>query len=160
MNIFNNKGMMVFPNPHKESSEKDFNKIIVIKECFCNNGHDLVSKRLNFNEFNGIYLKVKHQGKTGFVGLSPVFGDKSRIFVDIDVKKDDILELFCPYCDVPLPVYSQCNCGSNILALYTTKKIEFSDCIGICNRVDCINAEIIRENQLITISMIDPSMFY
>jgi hypothetical protein len=158
MKIFDNKGMMMFPKPQYEKSVND--KIIVIKECFCKNGHDLVNKRVNFNGFNGIYLKVKHEEKTGFVSLSPVYGDKSRIFIDIDVKKDDILELFCPQCDIQIPVYSTCSCGSKILALYTTKRLEFSDCIGICNKVDCVNSEIINENKMITLSMIDPSMFY
>lgn len=158
MSIFDNKGMMVFPNPKKDISNNE--KIIVVKECFCKNGHNLISKRVNFNGFNGIYLKVKFQDKTGFVGLSPVFGDKSRIFVDIEIKKNDILEILCPHCDSPLAVYSNCSCGAKILAIFTTQKLEFSDCIGICNKVDCVNSEIISENQMFTLSMIDPSMFY
>jgi hypothetical protein len=158
MNIFDNKGMMLFPNPKKEKKEND--KLIILKECFCSNGHNLINKRVNFNGFDGIYLKVLHNSKEGFVGLSPVFGDKSRIFVDIDVKKGDVLNLFCPHCNTPLAVYSSCSCGEKLIALFTTPKLEFANCIGICNKVDCVNAEIISENQLITISMIDPSVFY
>jgi hypothetical protein len=153
MNIFDNKGMMIFPNPQK--ADKQIDKLIVVKECFCPKGHDLINKRVNFNGFNGIFLKVKHFGKSGFVGLSPIFGDKSRIFLDIDVKKDDILELYCAHCNTELPVYSTCNCGSKILSLFTTRNLEFSDCIGICNKVDCVNSEIISENQMITLSTID-----
>ncbi len=158
MNIFNNKGMMLFPNPKKDRKESD--KIIVVKECFCSNGHNLVNKRVNFNGFDGILLKASHKDEHGFVGLSPVFGDKSRIFMDLDVKTDDVLNLYCPHCDVPLPIYSSCSCGENIVALFSTPKVEFANCIGICNKVDCVNAEIISENKMISITMIDPTMFY
>jgi len=158
MKMFNNKGMMLFPNPKKEIKENE--KIIIVKECFCSNGHNLINKRVNFNGFEGIFLKVIHNSKIGFVGLSPVFGDKSRIFIDIDVKKNDVLDLYCPHCDIALPIYSSCSCGEKLVALFTSSKLEFSNCIGICNKVDCVNAEIINENNLLTISMIDPSIFY
>jgi len=158
MSIFDNKGMMIFPNP--KSNRTNNENIIVVQECFCSKGHNLLNKRINFNGYYGIYLKVKHNEKSGFVGLSPVFGDKSRVFIDIDVNTDDLLELSCPECDTPLPVYSACSCGSSLLALFSTKKLEFSNCIGICNKVDCVNSEIISENKLISISMIDPTLFY
>lgn len=158
MGIFNNKGMMVFPNPQKKQSEHE--NIIVVKDAFCSNGHSLINKRVRFNGLDGIYLKVKHSEKSGYVGLSPIFGDKSRIFIDIDLVKNDIIDLFCPTCDTLLPIFSTCSCGSKFIALYTSKELNFKDCIGICNRVDCVNSEIISGNQLITFSMIDPNMFY
>ncbi len=160
MKIFDNKGMMIFPNPKKDVKESE--KLIIVKECFCSNGHNLISKKVNFNGFDGIYLKATHNSKKGYIGLSPVFGDNSRVFIDLDVKKGDVPDLYCPHCDAPLPVYSSCSCGGKILALFTTSKLEFANCIGICNKVDCVNSQLINEKQLITISMVDldPSMFY
>lgn len=108
-----------------------------------------------FNGHPGIYLKAKLDDKEGFIGLSPMYGEKCRISLDIDLPGGAITELLCPTCDEGLPVFSPCNCGGEILALFLNNKGDFSDCIGICNRVDCNNAAVKSEGELLCLSMVD-----
>lgn len=154
MKVFDGKGMMIFPSSIKKEI-RESKKILVVNECFCQNGHNLVSNRAIFNGFNGIMIKVKRGEKEGLVALSPIYGDKSRISLDIDLISNEIYELCCPTCGSILPVYSACTCGGNLIALFTNRKADFANCIGICNRVDCPNAEIRSAGDLLSISTIE-----
>lgn len=154
MKRFNNNGMMIIPSPLKHKIEiKD--KALVVKKCFCPNKHSLMTSRAKFNGHEGIMLKVKNNSKEGLVALSPIYGDNTRISLDIDLEKDEILDFFCPTCDVKLPVFSPCTCHGNLIALFTNDKSDFTNCIGVCNRVDCINSVTKNEGELVTISMIN-----
>lgn len=56
----------------------------VIEECYCPNGHSLISPHTVFNEqYNGIVLKVKYRNQTGTIFLNPVCGCRSKITLDI-----------------------------------------------------------------------------
>ncbi|MFH1194964.1 MAG: hypothetical protein V1720_04590 [bacterium] len=154
MDLFDSKGMMIFPSPiRKEIKESE--KVLVINECYCPNGHNLVNSRVSFNGFHGIMLKVKCKDKSGFIALSPIYGDKSKISLDIDLIKDELLEIKCPICDEQLPVYSQCTCGADLITLFSTNNKDYGNCIGVCSRVDCFNAEIKTQGELLANSMID-----
>lgn len=149
MEIFDKDGMMIFPNPiRKEIRENQH--VLAVKECFCPNGHSLMSSRALFNGIAGIMLKVKLRNKKGLVALSPVYGDKSKISIDIDLVDKELLELSCPKCSAALPTYSKCICGADKVALFLNRKIDFNDCIGICTRVNCFNSEIKSSNDLLT----------
>ncbi|MCP4137673.1 MAG: hypothetical protein GY754_42290 [bacterium] len=154
MKLFNHDGYMIIPDPVKKEAGKS-EKVLAVKECFCQNGHSLIKSRAQFNGHAGIMLKVKLDSLEGLVAISPIFGEKSRISIDIDLKKDDLLSLCCPECGEPLPVFSPCNCGGELIALFNTKKADFANCIGVCNRVDCPNAVTKNEGELLSISMID-----
>jgi hypothetical protein len=147
MNIFDKDGMMVFPNPTRKEMKESKN-VLVVKECFCQNGHSLISKSVSFSGLPGVMLKVKTKSKHGLVALSPIYGDKSKISLDIDLTPGELLEVSCPTCNSKLTVYSKCSCGGNFMALFLTDKIDYSSCIGICNRVDCFNAELKGSSQL------------
>lgn len=61
MNMYDEDGMMIFPNPIKKEIKESKN-VLVIKECFCPNGHGLLNSRVSFSGFPGIMLKVKLKG--------------------------------------------------------------------------------------------------
>ena len=155
MKLFNSQGMMIIPIPEKKKKLANAKKILVVKECFCQNGHNLISSRTQFDEHEGIIVKVKSTNGEGMVALSPVYGDKSRISLDIDLVDNEIVDICCPACDSKLPVFSSCECGGDFIALFITYKSEYSNCIGICNRVGCPEAVIHDEGELITLSMIN-----
>lgn len=148
MGIFDKDGLMIFPNPTKKEISKNKN-VLVVSECFCFKGHSLIYPRASFNGLPGILLKVKMKNETGHIALSPIYGDKSKITLDIDLEDSQLLQLICPICDSPLPVYSKCSCEADLVALFLNKKIDFHDCIGICSRVNCFNSEIKSSSDLL-----------
>jgi hypothetical protein len=154
MKLFDRKGMMIIPNPITEdiSSAK---KLFVAEKLFCSNGHNLISSRASFNNRPGILVKAKKGRKTGYIALSPIYGEKVRVALDIDLESGELIKLLCPDCSAEIPAYAECTCGGSLLAFFLAENADFSDCIGICNRVDCSNANLIKSGSLISISMID-----
>ncbi len=154
MERFDEKGMLIIPNPIvKKTAERE--KVLVVVECFCQNGHNLVSPRAVFNGHPGIIIRVKKDRKRGLIALSPVYGEKARIALDIDLVSGEVLDLHCPACDARLLKHSPCICGADMIALFTTPAANFSDCIGVCNRIDCPQAKIINSGELIALSMVE-----
>lgn len=154
MKIYDRKGMLVIPAPPRrvESIDKE---LLLVKECFCQNGHHLISGRVNFSGFNGIFLKVRNDVREGFVGLSPVYGEKCRIALDLDLRSGELWQLICPACDEELPVFSTCSCGGRIMTLFLNQRADFANCIGICNRVDCPNSVVKSEGELLFMTMLN-----
>lgn len=155
MKRFDSKGMLLIPNPIPKEKISKQKKVLLLKKCFCHNGHSLINKRAMFNGESGIVFKVKKGRKTGHVALSPVYGYKSRVALDVEMKKGDIWEIRCPKCDEKLPALHECECGGELIALFSDKNANFQDCIVICNKIDCFNAELRHGNEMITLSMID-----
>ena len=154
MKRFDSKGMLIIPNPASAEHISKQKKILLVKECYCQNGHNLISKQAAFDNFDGIIIKVRRGDEEGLVALSPVYGNKSRISLNVTPVDEQIWEIYCPHCDVKLPVYSECACGGNMIALFTDRDADFSNCIGICNRIGCYNSRIQQSNELLTMSMI------
>jgi hypothetical protein len=146
---FDQKGMMIFPNPVKIKETAKLTDLLVIEACYCPNGHNLVTDQAVFDGFNGIVLKVRNAGNEGLVALNPVYGLKHRFSFDIKLVKGDLLEVICPECRALLPVYSACSCGGDLVALFLNEKPDFTNSILICNRVDCHNAQIRLHNELV-----------
>jgi len=156
MKIFDNKGLMIIPSPKDPKAEKEA-QAVIIKKCFCSNGHNLVSKQAQFGTHEGIVLEVIMDDKLGILALSPVYGDKSRITLGIILEVGKLVQLVCPVCKVKLPVFSSCDCGGDLLVMFTGALNDFNNCVGVCNRVGCKHAEIKNEGHLITLST--PGMF-
>ena len=154
MKRFDKKGMLIIPNPMQKKA-LEHPKVYVIRELFCPNGHDLVSDRAVFGDYCGIVIKARQGGREGLVALSPLYGEKSRVAIDIELVSGETLEILCPHCDIELPVYSHCGCGADLVAFFLAPEPDFAHCIGVCNRVDCINAQIIKSGELVSLAMID-----
>jgi hypothetical protein len=129
--------------------------LLVIKNCYCQNGHNLINNRAIFNGFEGIMIKVKRYKKAGLVALSPVYGYKSRVSLELTFKADEIWNVYCPTCDEKLPVFSKCSCGGDLVTLFLDNDADFANCILICNRIDCFNAEIKYNSEIIHYSGVD-----
>ncbi len=149
MKRFDIKGMMQFPNPVSKTSVLKEKELWAVNECFCRNGHNLISDKVIFDGMNGILIKLKKGKKAGLVALSPVYGLKSRISVNLHLKKDEQWKICCPECEEPLPVFSTCSCHGDLTALFLDKKADFFNCILVCNRIGCFNAEIKLNNEII-----------
>jgi hypothetical protein len=157
MSIFDKKGMMIFPTP-LPADYRESKHVLVVQECYCQQGHNLINERAQFNQFNGIFLRVRKDNEDGLVALSPVYGDKARISLGVRLEKGDIFTLLCPECSVTLPVFGQCGCGADLIALFLTADADFGNCIGLCSRVGCFNAQIQSGNELLTLSSIEQHM--
>ena len=153
MERFDKKGMIVIPNPVRKAAGTV--KVLIIRELFCPDGHSLISERTVFNGYPGILLGVGLNENKGLVALSPICGDKTRISLDIDLPEDRIVNLFCPTCGINLPRYATCGCGADLTALFLTCDASFSDCIGVCNRIGCINARFVTSGELISETMLE-----
>ena len=149
MERFDNKGMMIFPNPEKLKTAAKLTELVVIGKCYCPHGHNLVSDQAVFDGLHGIVLKVRKGAEEGLVALNPVYGMKHRISLNIHLIRDDLLEVQCPQCGVALPVYSSCSCGGDLITLFLDEKPDFTNSIMVCNRVDCTNAQIRLHNEMI-----------
>ena len=154
MNRFTNQGKIHFPKNklfrparrHKKTSGD-----IQIKTCVCPNGHSLIDENTWFEGHPGIKIKVKRNGlDEGFLVLSPKFGDYTKISVDVNLKKGDILEMSCPECGVELPVYSECYvCHNQMLTLFISDERSYSDCVGICSRMGCHNSKMVGNKRML-----------
>ncbi|MBE0644869.1 MAG: hypothetical protein IH600_12365 [Bacteroidetes bacterium] len=154
MRIFHENGMMIFPSPVMREL-RESSRALVVKSCYCPRGHNLVTDKAVFCEHSGILMRVRKGLSEGLVAISPVYGDKSRITLGMHLEKGGILTLLCPECGVPLPMYDECSCGGDILALFTRPVPDFGNCIGICNRVGCHNAEIRSGDELLNYAMLE-----
>lgn len=137
---------------HKELSEdrplKSQDSIEVVSECYCPQGHSLISDLGKFDGFEGITLTLRNDSQRGQLALSPIIGDLSRTFFDFERKEGDIIDICCPTCDDPLPLYDQCSCGAYLVALFTAPKQDFANAIGICQRIGCLHSKIISNYNL------------
>jgi len=141
---FNKNGMRVYPFPQTGDLDEDFD-LLVIEKCFCPNGHSLISDRVDFNGFKGIVLKIIKNDIEGFIAFSPIWGDKSRFVLDINIEDGETLTFLCPTCNVQLPISLNCNCGGSYIILYTDEFANFTETVSFCNRVGCCEAFISKE---------------
>ena len=153
MQRFDKKGMLIVPNP-VEKPESAVEKVIVVNELYCPDGHSLISNRATFNGYPGILVTaVQGDGSKGLLALSPIYGEKSRVALGLELVSGEQLELRCPHCSVALPTHSLCACGASLVSLFLDTETKFTHCIGVCERVDCANAKVISGGELITMAL-------
>jgi hypothetical protein len=147
--------MLIIPDPRKEQSTLPTEKILVIEECYCPNGHSLISSKAMFDKFKGIVFTAKKGDESGIIALSPVYGEKYRISLDLELLDMDIWAFHCLQCDVPLPHYKLCECGGELTTFFTSRDIDFNYSIAICNRVGCHHATIHLGEELLTQALLE-----
>jgi hypothetical protein len=153
MKRFDKKGMLVIPDPRKGDKPKE--KILVIEECYCPNGHSLISKKVVFDKFDGILFRARRDKFVGAIALSPVYGEKHRVAMDLDLDDGQIWDFYCTECGVKLPNYNRCDCGGHLITFFTNPDSDFNHSIGICNRVGCHHATIQLGEELLTQSLLE-----
>lgn len=148
MGTFDEIRKMIVMNPFKWKKISGLKELIVIKECYCPNGHSLISDLAMFDGYSGIVLKVKTSEQEGLIALNPVYGLKHR-YSSFHLTKDELLTIQCPVCGVSLPVFSPCVCGGELITLFLDEKPQYANSLLICNRVDCQHAKIRFNNEVI-----------
>jgi len=152
MERFDKLGMLVIPNPLPPKPVPS-ERTLVAQHLYCPHGHDLISRRAVFDRHAGVLIAVRDaRGAEGLIALSPVFGDKRRIALDLDLVSGERVTLRCPTCGVALPVHSSCPCGADLVALFLTATASFAECIGICDRVDCVHARVTSGSELLMLA--------
>lgn len=121
----------------------------MVNECYCQNGHNLVSERAIFDGHKGILLKIQQGAREGLVALSPVYGFRSRFSLDLPLYTDELWEVKCPTCNENLPKFSRCSCEGDLVTMFLDKNADYSNCIIVCNRIDCFNSGIKYNNEII-----------
>jgi hypothetical protein len=120
----------------------------VISECYCQHGHSILSNKGVFDGHPGLTIKLRNSTQEGLLSISPIIGDCRREFIDFVKTPGDVVELCCPVCSEPFPIYNECSCGAHLVALFTSPKAQFSKCVGICQRIGCLHSELISERDL------------
>jgi len=144
---FDKKGMLIIPNPVSQAIAPT---VVVVQKLFCPRGHSLINSRADFNGHPGIIIAATRHDEHGFIALSPIYGDKRRIALDIDLSDGETYDLSCPECGVKLPRFGPCKCGADLISLFLTQDADNSNCVVICNRVGCPNAQIISSGEVIS----------
>lgn len=129
-------------------AELDPQKIDLIAECYCPQGHSILTETALFQGHPGLTLKLKNKTCEGLLVISPILGDRDRIFIDFEKRVGEVVDICCPTCSEPFPVYNACPCGAHLVALFTSPKTRFSQCIGICQRLGCLHSELLSERDL------------
>ena len=161
MDRFNDKGMMLFPDPENRPDVEKATGLLVLREAFCPNGHSLMDRGVRFRTFPGVRFKVKAaDGREGFVILSPLYKDKARVEIDIELKSKEILEPVCPECEAALPIYDKCECGADLVAVYHTKEKSMGDVAVFCKRADCFNEVFQNGGEVLTQTHIESIHWY
>lgn len=146
MGIFNRKSGK---SPEQETASREVTPVIkLVDPCYCGSGHNLISDKAIFSGQAGITLKLRNASQEGILSLSPIIGDHDRTFFDAEWITDEIVEICCPTCSEPLPVYNECFCGADLVAIFTKDKNDFANCVGICQRIGCAHSEIISNYDL------------
>lgn len=160
MDRFDNRGMLVFPNPDYRESRRDRN-IVVIGAAYGPSGQSLINTRVKFGKYAGIMVRVrKKDGSEGMVAISPIFKDRSRISLDIDLTDGEEVELIDPTNSESLPVFDKCECGSDLVAIYTTTEKSLNDSAVICRRVGCQNSEIRNGGEVVSQRLLESEDHY
>ncbi len=147
MKIFNRKGGMRIPEQKIAEGEPKM-KPIVLEECYCPNGHNLINTKNKFNKLNAITIQIKRKNQKGLLILNPVCGDKSTVTIGVDMLNKEIWEFYCPECGIELPNYAHCYCKGNLKILFCSHPPDYSHFVGICNRAGCNNSVIKKGDEL------------
>ena len=126
-------------------------KILLTEHCYCPNGHDLINRRYKLNGNAGIYIEVtRGADQKGEVVLSPIYGDRTRCEIGLDLVPGEVFTFMCPICKAELPTLDRCVCHRGDLhMLYLDKNLSKDDAIIICDVVDCFNSYIITDGTIL-----------
>lgn len=121
---------------------------MVVRECYCPKGHSILSDLATFGGHQGLTLRLLTATQDGLLSLSPIIGDRDRTFFNFEEVAGEVIQICCPTCAEPFPVYNECSCGAHLVALFTSPQTSFAKCIGICQRIGCLHSELLTERDL------------
>lgn len=150
---FDSKGMLIIPDQRRRQLYQA-PEIFLVVHAYCPHGHEMISSRASYNGYPGLLIRVHKGRRKGLITLSPIYGEKVRVALDIDLERGELLDMRCPVCDIKLPVHSQCaSCGGDMIVFFSQPEPDFANCVAVCNRVDCPNASLTQGGRLVAESM-------
>ena len=103
------ESIMVYPGPISTDKLDKYNTN-VFEECYCQNGHSLITDEISFFDHPAIKVRIRHKKEVSDLYISPVIGDKCKATFNSKLKTDLVYEFLCPECNVTLPFFSPCSC--------------------------------------------------
>jgi len=73
-----------------------------VHHATCQNGHILQDKSVKIHGEPSLKVNIKCQGKKGILYIDPVYGRYENVFKGIELKKGDVVEMYCPECGIDL----------------------------------------------------------
>jgi hypothetical protein len=94
-------------------------KAIRIQHACCSNGHSLMDAEHKINRYASVTVKAKYKDHVGLIHLDPIYGSFKNL-MEITVPENEVVELFCPICDVSLTAAEQnfTVCSAPMFALF------------------------------------------
>ena len=84
-------------------------KAVRVQHASCPNGHSLMDAVYKINRYASVTVKGKYKDHVGLIHLDPIYGSFKNL-MEITVPQGEIVELFCPVCDISLTTQQQ-NCS-------------------------------------------------
>ena len=129
-------------------SQEDQQRKEVITECYCPNGHSILTDAGVYEGYPGLTLLLRTTAQEGILSISPIIGDHARSFLNFERRPGEVVEICCPTCEEPFPIYNECDCGAHLVALFTSPNASFAQCVGICQRIGCLHSELLSERDM------------
>ena len=146
---FDSKGRLIMPVAEFKKGKATGKERFLITEVYCINGHNLIDKKHLINGYPGVRLKFKRSRSRGEFVISAIENDFDKTVVKGKLEKNKQYDLFCPFCNVKLPVLTNCNCqdGAELIVLGLTPQLDFNNAITFCNVVGCDNGAFIKSGE-------------
>ncbi|MEJ2536232.1 MAG: hypothetical protein P8048_04130 [Calditrichia bacterium] len=148
MKIFNNKGMLLIPDPEKlknlgkKRGISTTGKKIQVTQLYCSEGHTLVNpENPKFDGEPGIHIICEGDTFWQSVYLSPFQGDHRKKFKN-DFKHGQMLRIFCPECWTEFPKIAphDCKIGAMHVALFLGPDADINNIVCVCNVWGCYSS--------------------
>lgn len=108
---------------------------IRVKNGSCPNGHSLMSDERRFGGELAIKVKAIAGGHSGMLYLNPFYG-QFEYECEIPLNHGEIIEIFCPECDVSLAIDEQCRlCNIDMFAVHLPDGGQ----VEACPKIGCHN---------------------
>jgi hypothetical protein len=111
---------------------------ICIHDGRCPNGCSLMNRSKLFSGKPAITVAARLRGKVGLIHFNPLYG-VFEYQCDLSLKKHDVVDVFCPHCNVSLAVETHCGmCRVPMFAIQLPNGGE----VRACPTVGCRNHEL------------------
>src|SRR5210317_1472567 len=86
--------------------DQDGQKTGVVTECYCPNGHSVLSDEHKFQGHPGLSLMLKSKTSERLLVISTVLGDRDRNFVGFERKAGEVVDIRWPTCSNAFSLYN------------------------------------------------------
>ena len=118
-----------------DENKSRFEGKIRVKRGACPNGHSLMTDQKLFDGEQAVKVKAIASGHSGMLYLNPFYG-KFEYESEIPLNEGEIIEIFCPECDVSLAIEEMCRlCDIEMFAVHLPDGGQ----VEACPKIGCHN---------------------